>query len=145
MFERAAWSALFAITVVAAVFATKSSETPRATGGAEARLSIESQPNAHFHQPTTIRVQVRAVDRDGFVRVWVPADYLQKVEVQDISPKPVVIDAEPDRLVYVFRRPDAGSPVTFSFTFLPTEVGPLAGRMGLSSGEEQTFSQFVYP
>ncbi len=138
---------MLAITVfgvVAAIFASKGPDRPRA-GGAEARLRIESEPSAHFHQPTTIRVQVRAGAPDGFARIWVPADYLQKVEVQDISPKPVVIDAEPDRLVYVFRLSDAGSPAIFSFTFLPSEVGPLSGRMGLPSGEEQSFSQFVYP
>ncbi len=146
--ERVAWGSLFVVAVLAvlaAVFTSKGPEPPRAAGGNEARLRIESEHDAHFRQPTTIRVHVGGGVSKGLVRIWVPADYLQKVEVQDINPKPAAIDAAPDRLVYVFWLPDPSRPATFSFTFLPAEVGPLSGRMGLVSGEEQSFEQFVDP
>jgi len=146
--ERARWG-LFAIAVVAViavVFATRSGENPHAGAATEAALRIESDQTARFRQPTTVRVYLRGgAATDGYVRLWVPADYLQKVELQEVDPKPEFMEAAPDRLVYVFRLADPHRPATFSFTFLPSEVGPLAGRIGLLSGEEVDFKQVIYP
>lgn len=121
----------------------------RATAGnQEAPVSIEEYERfLRFEKPTTLRVHLNlTAGAGGEVRVWLDREYLESVQLQQVTPQPERVEAGSDRLIYVFdvaAEPDQPTAVTFNFQ--PDKIGPLKGQVGLAEGESLAFRQFVYP
>jgi hypothetical protein len=96
--------------------------------------------------PTKLRVRVDGgTASQGELRLWLSEQYLDGVELRNISPEPERAQAGPDRTVYVFQVLDPNRPAGVSFDLEPREIGRLSGRLGLVNGPEIEFAQVVYP
>lgn len=98
-------------------------------------------------KPTTLEVQLdREAGKGGKVSIWLDREYLDGLQVQQVTPQPSSAKAGPERLTYVFEVDDPNGPTTISFDLLPERTfGPLKGRVGIGDGEPVGFGQFVYP
>ena len=97
-------------------------------------------------KPTQLRIQVAAgTAQEGQFMLWLDEQYLQRVEIQNISPEPEQFQAGSDRTVYVFQVSDPSQPANVSFDIEPIAFGTFKGRLGLVDGPEIEFTQFVYP
>lgn len=95
--------------------------------------------------PTTLTVTLGPAATDGTARVWIDREYLGKVRLQQVTPRPEREEAGPDRHTLVFRVSRPGEPAVVMLRFEPDESGLLRGRIGLGDGPEASFTQFVYP
>jgi hypothetical protein len=145
--QRVAWIVMLLI-VIAAVAGLLgdgplSRRTARDPGGT---FQLEYDRFLHYGTQTTLTVRFAPrVARDGEVRLWLSLDYLDGVQVQQITPEPARVEAGPDRSVFVFRVSDPDAPATVFFHVLPQHRRPLSGRVGVGDREPLPFDQFVYP
>src|SRR5919199_717735 len=78
-------------------------------------------------------------------RLWVSREYLDGVQLRQVTPEPESVEAGPDRMTFVFRLSDPGRPTAVTFYVEPEKVGRLPGRVGLADEQPINFSQFIYP
>lgn len=145
--HRVGWGVMAAFLALAMLGLFGSGPISRArAGGRGAPLRLEYERFGRHHTQTMIRAHLGpgAVAR-GEARVWLDLDYVEGIQLRRITPEPERVEAGPDRLTYVFPVARADRPTTVTFHFEPERVGPLAGRIGLATGEGLGFGQFVYP
>ena len=118
-----------------------------AAGNQGAPISIgEYQRMVRFGKPTTFRVHLDGAATEGKeARVWLSREYLENVQLQEVTPEPEMVEAGPDRFTYFFEVAEPGKPTAVTFNLVPDKVGPLEGRVGLQGGKPLGFEQFVYP
>jgi len=85
------------------------------------------------------------VASEGEIIVQLNKNYLETVEVNNISPAPDSQLADGDQITYVFKTNDGSSPFTAYFYLMPRKPGPLSGAFKLQNGNPVRFSQFIYP
>lgn len=131
-------------------------------------LRVEYDRFPRREAPTTIRVGVAAgVGHQGRVVVYFDRRYFDGVDLDEVTPQPLAVEAAADRLSFVLGVPDPSDSTTFLFRFSPARVGPQAVRIGLSPpsappaergastgstapvdrapAAELRFTQFIYP
>jgi len=116
-------------------------------GSEDAVVSASYERFLRFMKPTTLQIQLsQEAGKDGKVSVWVDRQYLDGLQVQQITPQPSSAKTGPERLTYVFEVDDPNRPAMVTFDLLPEqEIGALRGRVGVGDGEQVSFGQFVYP
>ncbi|NKE71588.1 hypothetical protein [Candidatus Manganitrophus noduliformans] len=109
-------------------------------------LRLEYKRFERFQSPTTLRVLVGpGAEKEGAVRLWIDLDYLKGVQIRRITPEPDETQSGPDRLTYLFRVEKSGPPKEITFHLETEQFGLLPGRIGLNTGEELAFRQWIYP
>jgi hypothetical protein len=116
-------------------------------GSEDAVMSVSYERFLRFMKPTTLQIRLSPeAGTEGEVTVWLDREYLEGMQVQQVTPQPDSAEAGPDRLTYVFKVDDPNGPTAVTFDLLPQQkIGPLKGRAGIDDGEPVNFSQFVYP
>lgn len=108
------------------------------------RLWMEYDRFERFQSPAQLRVHLQRPSGEAKqVRLWVDREFLEQVQIQQVTPQPVQVEAEAKHLVYVFET-STEQPTAVTFHFQPEHIGSLSGSVG-SAGETRHFSQFVYP
>jgi hypothetical protein len=93
----------------------------------------------------TIRFEPAAVE-SGTMRLWLKRDYLDSFQVESVVPEPESVTSEADRLVYTFRALDNQSgQITFYMKGNAGSFGIVRSEVGIISGGQVGFQQFVYP
>jgi hypothetical protein len=113
----------------------------------DAAVSVSYERFLRFIKPTTLQIQLsQEAGKGGKVSVWVDREYLDGLQVQQITPQPSSAKTGAKRLTYVFEVDDPNGPAMVTFDLLPEqEIGALRGRVGVGDGEPVSFGQFVYP
>ena len=119
----------------------------QATAGASGDpLWLEFERFAHLQAPTTVKAHVGAnAGAEDEVRLWLNRPYLERVEIQSISPEPDSVEATAGRLIYVFKVAEPNQPIEVDFYLQPTDFGRLEGQIGLDEGPSLNFNHLVYP
>jgi len=145
--ERVGWIAMALVVLAALVglFGPGLLSAARA-GETDGPLWMEYNRFARLQAPQTLRAHLGPdAAKNGEARVWLDREYLQSVQVQQVTPQPALVVAGPDRLTYVFEVDGTEQPTAVTFNVLPDSFGPLRGRVGLEGGGSFGFTQFVYP
>jgi hypothetical protein len=118
-----------------------------ATAGSEAGpLWLEYDRLGHWERPTTLQLHLGAnVAAEGLVRVWLDSAYVEKMQIERVTPQPESVELAANRLIYTFQIAEPGQPATISFDLKPEKFGPNSGEVGLVEGSSLQFSQFIYP
>lgn len=104
----------------------------RATGP-NALLRVEYDRFPRREAPTTILVGVAAgVGRQGRVVIYFDRRYFDGVDLDQVTPEPLAVEAAADRLSFVMGVPDPSDSTTFLFRFNPGRIGTQLVRVGLS-------------
>lgn len=145
--QRHGWIVLLAL--VAAALAGLLGRGPlssAATATPDGALHLEYDRFLHYRDPTTLQLRLEPQGvRDGLARVWLEGAYLEGVQIQHVTPRPVAEEAAGGSIVFVFRVADPGRATRITFHLEAEQLGRLSGRFGLDGGEPGTFWQFVYP
>lgn len=109
-------------------------------------LWLEYERFGRFQSQTKLRLHLgtNAV-RAGKVRVWLNREYLENVQLQQVTPEPESVEAQSDRFVYTFQTPKQDQPTTVTFYLQPDQIGSLPGLAGLETQQPIRFNQLIYP
>jgi hypothetical protein len=145
--QRIGWALMALLSLAALAGLLGPGPLSRAIAGDEGgSLWLEYSRFERLQDPTSLKLNIGPLrSADGTARVWVSRDYLQKVQVEQVTPPPESVEAGPDRLTYVFRVAPADQPTAIVFHINHQTVGKLTSQIGLESGPELSFGQFVYP
>jgi hypothetical protein len=145
--QRAGW-ALMALTILAALAGLLGhGPLSSATAGSQNDpIWIEHERFERWQAPAQLRLHLGTNSAvDGQARVWLSRDYVEQIQIEQVTPQPDRVEAGPDRITYVFDIGDTSPPAAITFYVKPQTIGRLAGRAGLADSQPVSFSQFVYP
>ncbi len=146
-FQRAGWvvMALVILAALLGVFGKGPLSTAR-VGEAGQALSVEYHRLWRYRKPDDITLHLGSQATTGReARVWLASDYVDKLEIEYITPNPDRVIAGSDRVIYVFNLAQPGQPVSITFNFSPQHVGALEAQVGVVDGPARGFTSFYYP
>lgn len=118
----------------------------RVAGEKGGPLWVEYQRFGRWQAPEEMRVHLgRHQATDGQVRLWLSRDLIEKLEVEQVTPPPDVVELHDDHVTYVFQAPGHGEGAEITFNIKPQHWGPRVGRIGLTGGPSLTLTELVYP
>jgi hypothetical protein len=82
---------------------------------------------------------------EGQIEVWLGADWVNAVQMSQISPEPEEVRLADNRLIYVFNVEEPAALVTVNFDLQPQEMGLLTVDVGIVDGEDVSFRQVSLP
>jgi hypothetical protein len=113
-------------------------------GRPNSALRIEYDRFVRYQAPTMLKVHV-AAGNNALPALWVARNYLDRVEVERISPEPERVKAGNNSLIYIFNIAQTNEEATISFQVKPTGYGKMPVSLGLVDGPQMDFTQFIYP
>ena len=144
--QRVAWGAMLLVVLAAAVGLFGIGPLSEATAGDEGRIVVDYERFVRFHSQTDLHVRLSGdAVSEGQATVWLSTDYLDAMQVEQVTPEPEGIEVSSDRMTFRFEADPEASEVDVSFALLPDRIGNLAGEIGAGDGPGFGFNQFVYP
>jgi stage V sporulation protein SpoVS len=135
--------------VVAAVLGLCGANGPlnRASAGDEGgAVASRYAPFLRHLSSTTLEVQIGAeVVDQGYARIAIARAYLERFEIESVTPEPAWVHLGPDELIYGFGVAGAGGPLVVTFSLRPDAYGRAFGAIGLPDGARLRVRQFIYP
>ena len=119
-----------------------SSATLRTPDG---RLELDYSRIARHRSPEPLRIRIVPPAADTSVDLWINREYLHGLAVQRISPDPVRVTSDNERLVYRFGIANASRPAEVVFQVDADALWMRRGAIGFVGGDSITFRQFVLP
>jgi hypothetical protein len=151
--ERAVWKvehwgwAAFALVLLASLIGLfGDGPLARATAGRpNSMLWVEYDRFVRCHAPATLKVHLRPSGNNSLPALWVARNFLERVEVEHISPEPERIKAAGESLIYIFDVMRTNEKTLVTFQLKPTDCGNASVSLGLVDGPQLQFTQFIYP
>lgn len=107
---------------------------------------VEYQRFARLCAPEELKVHVgKGQARDGRVTVWLNREFVEGLQVEEVTPHPESVEAFGDRLAYVFRTPNPADEVAVTFDVQPKSWGRQRGTVGVAGGTSVALARLVYP
>ena len=106
-------------------------------------VQVEYDRFNRFQGKNSFRVRVRSQE-PTLATLSLDQDYLDSIEIEQISPPPVSVQAAPDGMVYQLRVEGSHSP-RITFEYRPARIGLIRAKLGIPGGATVEFSQFVFP
>lgn len=94
------------------------------------RLWLEYERFERFQSPAQLRVHVApGASQTGQTRLQIDRDYLEQIQLQQVTPQPWRVEAAGDQLGYIFQiaKPEQSTAITFYFQ--PQQIGSLSGSV----------------
>jgi hypothetical protein len=109
-------------------------------------LRLEYSRFGRFRAPLTLRVHVGLnAGQQGPVRLWLNRKYLDAVQIEQITPQPWQVEAEPEQMTYVFPVSEPSRSTVITFSLKTGRFGRQRGCVGVADGPTLCFRQFIYP
>lgn len=144
--QRIGWVVMGLLVVAALLGVFGTGILSRSQLGSGGPLEVEYERFSRLLSPSTLRLRVEAAPGDDqMVEVWLDQRYLERFQIERVTPQPDSVEALSDRLNYSFKVTDSGQPVEISFNLRATEIGLVRGQVGLPEQQPLSFSQFIYP
>jgi hypothetical protein len=144
--ERFAWCLMLLIVMAAilGLFGTGVLDRSDAYGTG---MSLRYSRFERMSSPTMLEVTVAPTTlQNGLVSIWLSREYAASFEITSVTPPPESAFSAEDRVIYIFRaESDAPAKIIFHLRVSEGTFGPVAARMGVLSGGEAGFWQFVWP
>ena len=145
--QRVGWGIMALATLAALLGLFGRGPLSRTTAGKESEpLSVEYNRFGRFQSPTTLRVHLTPdAGHKSLVRVWLDRNYLENVQLQQVTPEPERVEVGSERLIYVFQLSELNQSTAVTFYLQMEQIGFLPGQVGLVEGQTLNFNQFIYP
>ncbi len=109
-------------------------------------LRLEYERFRRYQAPAELRFHIAEGASPGDqVRLLISQDYLNGVQIQQVTPQPESVSGGRGRLTYIFGRTSPQQPITITFYLTTQQMGPLTGQVSLADGSLLPFRQFVFP
>jgi hypothetical protein len=141
--QRIGWTAMLLLIVVASLgFLGGAGPFTRVEAGNSPNLKISYERFLRYAATSAIDVSVDAAGSRSFT-LEINDSYLQHFDLESILPEPRLMDAAQGRLIMTFEA--TSTPTTITLRMKPEQMGGQSGVFRVSSGDEITIEQFVYP
>ncbi len=143
--QRVAW-VVMALVVVAGLLGLLG-EGPLSRASAEAGpVEVEYPRFERKRSPMELRVTVAGgTAEQGRVQLWLDQDFLDRVQIERVSPEPEQVLAGADRTTYVFLVDEPSHPAILTFALEHDTFGAPTASLGLVGGPAVEFTQIIYP
>lgn len=109
-------------------------------------LRLEYERFGQFRNDTTLKLKVDdSVRADNKIQFWLSRDYLERYQVQEISPQPEQVALDNGHLVYTLSVAQPSDSYDIVFRLVPTRFGVSRGDAGTEGGKVLSFTQLIYP
>jgi hypothetical protein len=145
--ERVAWAVMALLIAAALIGLFGTGPLSRTTAGDEAGpMWLEYERFARLLAPAPLRVHLGPdAARDGTVLMWIDRQYIDSLELQQVTPEPESMEVGAERLIFTFRLAEGDGAALITFNMRPIHVGSLSGRVGLINLPAVPLQQFIYP
>ncbi len=108
-------------------------------------VSVEYHRFVRHDGRASLRFRVDASHAsDQEVAVWIDQRFLDRVQIESVSPQPASMQSDGDRMTWVFEIPEGSEVMNATFAYRPQHIGRIPGEGG--SGESTVdIGQFAYP
>ena len=98
-----------------------------------------------YQSSSTLRVRIDKRLMTQTIAIWFSKDYVSRIEIQEIVPKPEQAETSSTGMIYTFRTaaPENGAEILVHLQM--QAIGLVAGRIGLDDSHALSFWQWVYP
>ena len=112
----------------------------------ESGLSADYQRFLRTHKPSrlTIKVDTRHA-KDGSVTLWLGQNFIDRVQLEQITPAPRSSQASGDGVILTFLTGERTGAARVDIFFQARDVGRFEASLGLVDGPRVTISGFSYP
>jgi hypothetical protein len=145
--SRIAWSVMAAIVVAALAGVFGGGPLGARTSVHPSGIALHYDAFGRYGADSILRFEVPASAAEGDDRsVWLDADYVQSMKVDNISPEPDMVTQSDGGYRYTFVVSDRASVLEVTFDLTAAKVGRTHG--GFSDGTADqitTFAQFIFP
>src|SRR5690606_7618716 len=101
--EHVGWCVIAAVVVAALCGAFGGSWLGRTTvSGSDGRLALEYDRLWRVRSPTSLKVDVRSPSGGERARIWIARDYIGSMSITEITPQPVRVEGDAERVVFEF-------------------------------------------
>lgn len=144
--QRIAWCG-FALILLAALLGLfgHGAFSRRRISSADGSMVLDYQRFLQRHSPDSITLRMRHLGQGETLAVWIANSYLTNINLEVIVPNPNSTRAEEGRSTFIFSVPKTNTGILIKFNLEPEAPGRLIGLIGVESGPELSFRQFVYP
>ncbi|EYB68527.1 hypothetical protein DEIPH_ctg021orf0038 [Deinococcus phoenicis] len=152
--ENVGWAVMLLILLAALLGLFGSGPLSKATAqAAGGGLTVKYNRFARYLAPAELTLTFSPDSiQEGGLHVWLSREFLQHVQIQQITPEPDSVQLEGQRLTYTFKALKTGQPQQVVFQLEMQAIGTLKGAAGLAGtsaqagqAEEVQFSSFIYP
>ncbi len=141
--ERIGWIAMFLIASSALLGLTGSGWLSQAKAGqASAPFWLEYDRFGRFQAPEKLRIHINKTSSTRQIQLSLSRQYLEGIQIQQVTPEPDRIELSSDRLIYVF---NGTAPTAITIYMQPEQMGLLHGFVRLEGAQPLQFQQFIYP
>jgi hypothetical protein len=147
VFERLAWIAM-ALFIGAALLGLLGDGplSDRTAASPDGAVEVDYQRVIHYRSATTLTVRVTGpVTAAGTFRLGINREFLDNVQVLQVTPEPERTEAGDTRHVFVFRTAEPGRPTTVIIHLEPNVRGRLRAGVTVGDGPPAAFDQTVLP
>jgi hypothetical protein len=147
MVQRVGWIVMPLIVLAALLGLLGPGPLSSATVGSEAgSLWLEYDRFGHYQGPMTLRFHLGVGSApEGMARLRLNQDYVEKIQIEQVTPEPERVEMASDGLIYTFQVAKPNQDMIITFHLRPNNFGPLTGQIGLAEAQSLRFSQFIYP
>ena len=143
MVERVGWIAMSLITIAALLGLTGSGWLSRGKVGQPTDpVWVEYERIGRFQSPEELRIYINQISSSNQIEIGMSRQYLEDVQIQQITPELDRIEQSSDRLTYIFK---GTTPGAITFYMQPEQVGLVKGSVELEGVQPLAFQQFIYP
>jgi hypothetical protein len=145
--ERVSWVVIAVVTVAAlAGLLGPGPLSHTTTGEPSGQLWLEYSRFGRLRAPSTLRVHVTAnAGQPTPLRVWLSRNYLERVQVEQVTPQPEQVEAGPEQLTYAFPIAESSRSTAITLSLKMDRFGRQRGCIGMVDGPSLCFQQFIYP
>jgi hypothetical protein len=145
--ERVGWVAMAMVGLAALAGLLGPGPLSETTAGVQGGpLWLEYSRFGRFRAPLTLRVHLGPnADQQGPVRVWLSREYLEAVQIEQVSPQPQQVEAGLERITYVFAVSEPSRSIVATFALKTARFGRQRGCVGIGDDPILCFRQFIYP
>ncbi len=145
--QRVGWVIWLAVIGAALAGLMGNGPLTHATAGAEGDpLRVQYDRFVRHAAPEKLEIALQPGAVQGKqARVWIDREYLEGLQLQNITPEPSSMEAALDRIIYTFDLDKQGEATTVVFDLEHESNGPKVVRVGLGDRQVASFTQFAYP
>jgi hypothetical protein len=145
--ERIGWAVMAVIILAALTGVFGAGPLSRATVGEPGgQFRVDYPRFARFKAPMTLGIHLGPhTGRQGMARLWLSREYLDGVQIAQVTPQPQQVSAGAEQLTYAFPISEANGSTSVTFFLKAERFGRHGGCAGLVNGPTACFRQFIYP
>jgi hypothetical protein len=145
--ERWGWAVMTALVAAAllGLFGTGPLSS-RVAGEVGGPLWVEYDKYSRWRAPEQVRVHLGPGSiRDGRARIWLSRSFVERHDIERVTPPPAAVEVHDDRYVYVFSAPTPAADMAITFALRPESWGFARGVIGVDGGPAAQIEEIVYP